>query len=209
VRRLIVLLVLATSGFFLSACLRLAKEAPARTHYALQASRSPVEPGKECPVLLVRPLTSASAHDGRGLVYRSGEHTWTRDFYHELFLSPAPLVTSLTTEWLRDSGLFSSVVAPGSYLPVDVAVEGEILELHGDYRERTPQAVATLSFLALRLPSGNGPPVLLFQKKMGGTEPLADDSPEELVRGLGAALGQALMELEKALQEALEGSPGA
>ena len=183
-------------------CLSLSKEAPIKRRYGLTARRSTLANDPIAAVLLVRDVAASSWYDGRGLVYRTGELTFDRDFYHEFFASPSTILSSEIRRWFQGSGLFKSVVTAGSYVDPDFFLEGEIVGLHGDYSETVGRAVVALNLLFLR--QGDGRPELVFQREFRAEKLLVDDEVDTLVLGLQAALEEIFSDVEGTVRSALE-----
>ncbi len=196
---------IASSSILLTSCLDLTKEAVLKRRFALTTERDPVQATEPKSVLMVRALSASSYCEGRGLTYRTGQKTFASDFYNEYFAPPALLITAEVQEWFLNSGVFGSVIAPGSYAAPTHVLEGEVTEFHGDYLESPGEAVVGLNLIFLqsnqegRLASGAK---LVFQKVFRSTVALSDDGPEALVTGLEQALAVVLRQAEEAVRDA-------
>ncbi|MFP4316440.1 MAG: ABC-type transport auxiliary lipoprotein family protein [Desulfovibrionales bacterium] len=173
----------------------LQQERPQRQFFALEVTR----PGDPLPdpqfkgTLNVRNFTVSPAFNRRNLVYRMGEAAYESDYYNLFLVDPGELVTQETTEWLRDANLFSAVIMPGSGLEYAYSLEGNLIELYGDFAEGKGAAVVRIQFFLLR--GQNGRSGVLLQKRYNHRVPLAERSPEALVQGYNQALAAILSEL--------------
>lgn len=136
----------------------------------------------------------APAFAGSELVYRLDDVKFTPDFYHAFIAQPGPMLGARMAEWLDRAGPFRAVAQPGSSVPAQFALEAAVTELYGDFRPgRAPAAVVSVQFTLVDL-SGVSPKMLL-ERSIGRRVPLAQASPDALVRGYGTALGEILSEL--------------
>jgi cholesterol transport system auxiliary component len=195
---------LALVAALTAGCLPVSREHPQKHYYVLSAEREREARGRGAPgpVLQVGTFRAAPAASGRQFVYRLGEAAYQTDFYNELLAPPDRLVTEQVRAWLAASGLFSAVVAPGSHLEADYALEGVLSELHGDYRDvRAPAAVLRVELLLVRRPLAEPGVVLHASHRM--VEPLGGTAPESLAAGWNRALRRLLEGLEGEVRDAL------
>ena len=118
-----------------------------------------VPPAVGGKTLLVRTLRVAPGLEARGLQVVQGDGSVRTDYYEEWTVPPADAVEDVLRRWLAASGLFSAVLAPGSRLRPDFALEGELLALVADPNTATSRAA--LSFVVLDLRAAASPRVLL------------------------------------------------
>lgn len=144
------------------------------------------------PVLLVRNVRAAPGLESRGLQWKLPDGSLHVDFYEQWAVPPAQAVEDALRLWLQDAGLFAAVMAPGSELPADLILEGELTEFLGD-----PQAGVARAALALVL-LDERPKVLrvALQKTESATAPLTSTEPPAVVQALEAALGDVLRQTE-------------
>ncbi|MHC4212378.1 MAG: ABC-type transport auxiliary lipoprotein family protein [Planctomycetota bacterium] len=159
---------------------------------------------KELPqdVLDLRRFTIASAYKSRELVYRTADHEYKTDFYHELLTSPAVMITDKTRQWLSRSGLFKAVVDSASNAEANYILEASITKLYGDFRPDV-QAGAVMEIRFFLLDEKNPDQAIILTKKYKKSVPLRTKEPESLVRALDKCLEEILMSLEKDLQQKL------
>jgi cholesterol transport system auxiliary component len=153
-------------------------------------------------VLAVRSFTIDPLYDGRGLKYRKGESEYESDFYHEFLVAPQVLLSSQVRNWLSQSGRFKTVLEPGSLIEPTHLLEGNILVLHGDFRDRSlPQAVIRVRvFLVANKHSG--PEVVLTRDYRAARDAEANTA-DALVTAFDRCLEQILSALEQDLEKVL------
>jgi hypothetical protein len=141
-------------------------------------------------------------YDSRGLLYRKDESEYQSDFYHEFLIAPQALITSQARNWLAQSGLFKTVLEPGSLLEATHVLEGSVLALYGDLREQNlPQAVLQIRFF---LVANQGSKFqIVFTRDYRASRQAQEKTPDALVAALDLCLAQILSQLEKDLGTAL------
>ena len=103
-----------------------------RQDWPLQVPRPAAMPAAPRPaggVLLLRGVAAAPGLDSRGLHRLRADGSMAVDYYDQWLVAPADGVEDSLRAWLAASGLFSSVVAPGSRLPSDQVLEVELTAL--------------------------------------------------------------------------------
>jgi uncharacterized lipoprotein YmbA len=183
-------------------CFTLTKPFPEKQFYVLDTSRS----GDQSPtiagsVLKVRQFPTVPEFQGRELVYRTHDLQYESDFYHEWFVSPSAMVTQQVQKWMGASGLFRYVLDGSSVVDETHVLEGSVLALYGDYREkRIPKAVMELRIqLVQETPRGTS---VTFQHDYHQSIPALDESPVALVNGWNECLQRILIALEDDLRQA-------
>ena len=154
-------------------------------------------------ILEVRHFTIDSAFNGKGFVYRTGEFEYESDFYNEFLVSPSAMITEKARTWLSESGLFKIVLDPGSQVDPTHIIEGNIIELYGDFRDKSsPTAVMEMRIFLLKVNPGKDPS-FVYGKTYKSSTGVDSKSPEGLVNTLGRCLEEILTNLEKDLVENL------
>ena len=143
-------------------------------------------------VLLVRTLRVAPGLEARGLQILQADGSVRTDFYEEWTVPPADAVEDVLRRWLAASGLFSAVLAPGSRLRADLALEGELLSLLARPADRLSRVSLGLVLLDLR-PS---PVRVLLQTDVAATAPLDSGEPPAVAHAGQAALASAMQMVE-------------
>jgi ABC-type uncharacterized transport system auxiliary subunit len=98
-------------------------------------------------VLLLRSIAAAPGLELRGLQSLRPDGSIRTEFYEEWAVPPAEGVEQALRQWLADCGMFAAVVAPGSRVPADIVLEGELTALWSIPAEH--RAHAALAFTAL------------------------------------------------------------
>ncbi len=129
-------LALAVSG-----CVSLGKRPAVKRRYVLNVERpdAAAGPKKLQPrILKVNPLHISPRFEGKGFVYRTGDKTYEVDFYNEFFISPSLTIAEELRAWLRESGLFRSVVSSRNTLRPTHILDVDVTRLYGDLRAKSP-----------------------------------------------------------------------
>lgn len=174
---------------------------PDKRSFVLRAERRDKQAAPpQGPVLGMRRFRVSPGYDSRGLVTRSDALTRKSDFYNEYFVAPGNMMEEIVGAWMRDSGLFSSVVPALSQLTPTHALEGTLVSLFGDYSGQ-PQAVVEMQLLVLDIRErGNR---ITAHGDYRRAMPVADRTPDSLVRGLSQATADILAAFEAELRGAL------
>lgn len=192
----ILLLILLGSG-----CI--SRHSYTKHQFLLEAARPALPPDRSRDIVLaVRSFTVDPAYDSRGLLYRKGESECESDFYNEFLIAPQALITSQTRNWLAQSGLFKTVLEPGSLLEATRVLEGNVLALYGDLRgQNLPQAVMQIRFF---LVANQGSQFqVVFTRDYRSSHQAQEKTADALVAAWDQCLAQILSELEKDLGSVL------
>ena len=170
-----------------------------KRQFVLEAARPAQPPGQARDIVLaVRTFTIDPAYSSRGLVYRKGESQYEPDFYHEFLTAPQDLITSQTRNWLAQSGLFKTVLEPGSLLQATHVLEGNVLALYGDLRGPSlPQAVLQIRFFLIATKDSKFQ--IVFTRDYQASHQAQEKTADALVAALDQCLVQILSNLEKDL----------
>jgi ABC-type uncharacterized transport system auxiliary subunit len=196
---------LLISGFLLSGCGQSA--IAERKYYVLDAVRE----GKPAAVhsdatLRLRRFNVDEAFATRELVYRVDEFRYEPDFYHQFLVLPGVMITEETRDWLANSSLFARVTAVGSRLESTYLLEGNVIDLHADFTQKTaPEAVVEIRFFLLVGPEANES-VALSETYRAAT-PIATRTAEAVVGALSKSLTDILTRLEADIAKVLARQP--
>lgn len=175
-------------------------------HTQTLAFDAPVDPvlkevGRSERVVSIRSLRVAAPFDERSLMYRVDDFSYNADPYAEFLGSPAETLSTPIRRWIAQSGLFQTVVEPGSALRPNSMAEITVLELYGDFRRSSaPAAILTLRFVLLDSPDGI-PGKLAFQGEYSRRVLLKGRTPTALMAGWNEALNSILAELGANLRQ--------
>lgn len=168
-------------------------------NFALRLPSRP--PNPTGPILQVAYFESEPQFGTGEFVYRISDFEWQSDFYHHWMDSPATLLTEWTRRWLAGSGQFREVGIPGLLEGASARLQGEILDLSGDFRQpNNPQANLSLR-MTLEGTAKHGKPIWTrtFHRKIALTE----RTPRGLVNAWNLALEEILTETTREAARAL------
>lgn len=162
-----------------------------------QPARQPLE-----VLLAVRDFTIDPVYGGRGLAYRKSESEYETDFYNEFLIAPHILLSSQTRRWLSRSGMFRTVLEPGSLVGPTHILEGNVQVLHGDFRSQNPpQAVIQIRIFLVA--SKGLQPEIVFTRDYQASQEAEAPTASALVAAFDRCLEQVLSALEEDLDRAL------
>ena len=154
---------------------------------------------KNANIIEVRRFTIDRTFSAKELTYRTGKFDYELDYYHEFLVSPAIMITAKTRDWLSASGLSRRVQEPGSYVEPTHVIEGNIVALYGDYRDKSsPTAVIGVRIFLLKMKTGQEP-VIVFGKTYESVVRLESQDPEGLIAGFDTCLKNIFTSLESDL----------
>jgi len=198
-RMLLCLLLLVVSACALN------QPTPIKQTFLLTASRpeasAPAPAANPGPTgtLKVLPFSVTAPYNAKSMVYREGDVRFEADYYNEWFAAPAAMLTDRTAAWLAKSGVFAKVLPPTSGLEGTLELEGIVVELMGDYRDKAkPLAAVAIQFHCSDVATGK----LVYDRLVRETSPLSERTPEALARGVDVALARILTRLENDLRQA-------
>jgi ABC-type uncharacterized transport system auxiliary subunit len=173
-----------------------------KQRYILDSQRaSSAEAGDNQNILEVRRFTIDPAFSTKSLTYRTGEFEYESDFYNEFLISPDAMITEKVRNWLSESGLSRRVLDPGSYVESTHVIEGNVIALYGDFRDKSsPTAVMEIRVFLLEMKTIKEP-TIIFGKTYKSSVALESKGPESLVRALDRCLVEILTDMEKDLTE--------
>lgn len=150
-------------------------------------------------VLLVRTLRAAPGLEARGLQVLQPDRSIRTDFYEEWSVPPADAVEDVLRRWLAASGLFSAVLAPGSRLRADLALEGELLSMLARPADRLSRVSLGLVLLDLRPSTVR----VLLQSEVDATAPLDNNDPPAIAHAGQTALASVMQTVEAQIRGAI------
>ena len=188
-------------GIMMTGCKNSAAVISQKNQYVLDAVRQPVDSQeKHSGVLKIRRFNVSSRFESYELVYRTGELTYESDFYNKFFAPPGALVTEETRKWLRQSGVFDTVLDMLSTADYDYVLEGDVQALYADYSVKNRySAVVEIRFVLVD--AAGARETIAFDKIYRDTQELATNEASDLVKGLSKCLSQILALLESDLRK--------
>jgi len=172
-------------------------------YYMLDVSREKLSsPATTEKVLIVRCFDISSRFRSSQLVYRTGEVDYETDSYNQFLNRPELSVSEQTRQWLSSSGVFKSVVNPGSNADPTHILEANITSFYGDFRDKTDlKAVMAIRFFLIEdLILDNK---VVFDKSYEAEAPLDSPSAQDLIKAYNQALADILTQFESDLKNAI------
>lgn len=191
-RNAILLILIISMPVVIAGCINLSKPAPDKRYFSLDvASEGDVTDAALGKTLKVLPFDISPIYARRQLVYRNMDMEYEADFYNEFFSDPSSMISGQTLNWLQSSGLFQYVIADRSRVQASHLLEGNIVKLYIDLREKShPKAQIEIQFFLLK--NGDVTRTVIFHETYSATVPVASTSTHDLVEGLNTALKQIL-----------------
>jgi cholesterol transport system auxiliary component len=192
---------LLASSFLLSGC---GQGAVAnRKYFMLEATRQgPPASFHSKATLQVRQFYVDQAFATRQLVYRVDTSRYEPDFYNQFLIPPGSMITERTRDWLTDSDLFQRVSSATSALESTYALEGNVIALYADFRQKSaPEAVMAIRFYLLATPDANESVVLT--KTFWAVAPIAANTADAVVGAMSKSLADILSRLEADIEKML------
>lgn len=156
----------------------------------------PLPPRAGGAVLLVRTVTAAPGLDRRGLLAMQPDGSLRADFYEEWAVAPADGVEAALRAWLAGSGIYAAVIASGSRLSSDLALECELTEFWADPGAGRAHAALALVLIDQR----RGGTRVRLQHTVTGEATLDGKDTPAAVHGVLAALADAFAQTAQALR---------
>lgn len=182
----------------LAAC-SLSRPPVERTTYLLTAPReAPAVPAPKPVAVKVRAMRAAPLYERREFLYRVDGERVRSDFYNEFAEAPESMLTAAVTAWLKNAGVFASVVEPGVPVDAPYALDGTIVALYGDARDPAKPAGEVAVQFYLVKQSGAGPE-LVYDRMLRSRVDLPTGDAQALAAGYSKALTQILTQLEQDL----------
>jgi cholesterol transport system auxiliary component len=153
----------------------------------------PPRPGG--PVLEVRTLRAGPGLEARGLQSLEPDGSIRTAFYEEWAVPPAQGAEDALRLWLADCGRFAAVLAPGSRMPAERVLEGELTALWTEPAARRARAALGVVVVEQR----GAVPRILLQRTVAAEAPLAGDAPPDAVAAQIAALAEVFATIEAGL----------
>jgi len=187
-----------------SACVRGVRPAPDLTYLDIIPGKASPAESISGDVLLLHRIGIQSPFDDRRLNYRTGPGTFEPDYYIRFVAAPSDIVTGRLETWLAESRLFQAVVESGTSVEYRYILEGEIIELYGDYSNpQQPSAVITAEFTLVDDAEGMGRIVL--NNRYRQVVPVSSPNPDGLAAGWGTALRNMFLDLTADIQDRFSG----
>jgi hypothetical protein len=177
------------------------KSYPERTYYLFEVSEpsNPLTPVQGTTVEVKR-FSISPGNEGKEFVYRTTDIQYLSDFYNQFFRPPSVILTEAVTQWLDQAQVFEDVLNPVSQALPIYFIEGNVVELYGDYRNQSAaKAVMKIQFYLLKTSDLGDQPNIVFGKTYESEQPIGSATPPNLMNGWNLALEDILGEFLKDL----------
>lgn len=183
----------------IAGCINLSKPAPDKRYFSLDVRREDAAAaatiGKTLKVLR---FNISPIYAKRQLVYRNRNLEYESDFYNEFFSDPSSMISGQALRWLEGSGLFQYVVTTRSMVEATHLLEGNVVALYIDLREKShPKAEMEIQFFLLK--AGDITRTVIYHGTYRASVPVDSTRTNDLVDGLNTALEKILIDFESDL----------
>lgn len=175
-----------------------------KQQYALEVNHGAGEQGEGgVGIVRVRRFQISEGFSGIGLVYRTSEVNYESDFYNEFMVSPVSIITEQSRRWLDDSGVFAGVVDTSSGVKAGYVLEGNVVCLYGDYRDKeSPEAVLEIEFTLISVKAMADP--IVFHRTYSAAKAVEPANAAALVNGFNGCLAEILGGFEADLRKVVK-----
>lgn len=187
-------------------CPSVTKPYPERTFFLFEVSNPPNNVATvKGATLDINRFSISPSSEGREFIYRTTDLEFRTDFYNQFFRPPTTIITETVRQWLDQSGLFEDVLNPVSQAIANYSIEGNIVELFGDYRNLdSAKAVLSIQLFLLKISEDGSDPQILLSKTYTSEQAIGIASPQNLMNGWNIALENILNEFLADLKSSLE-----
>ncbi len=186
---------------FTIGCGGINKSYPERTYYMFEISRQAVPlTAVKGTTVEVKRFNISPGSQGKQFIYRTTDIRYESDFYNQFFRSPSSILTKSVSQWIDQANIFEDVLSPVSQVFPNHLIEGNVIELYGDYRaQAAPKAVFKIQFYLLKISDLSDEPIIVFGKTYTSEKPIGSATPQALMNGWNLALEDILGEFLKDL----------
>lgn len=167
---------------------------PAKDRFGLQAQEIARASGEPAGALRVQRVHVAPPYNQREFVYRTGELSYSSDYYNLFVADPQDLITAEIVGGLAATGRFSNVLWGSSSADTPFKLEITVTRLEGDFRAGS-EPKATIAMHAVLLREADTLMQVVGQTDLEEAEPIPSKSPADLSAGWCRALGRCLTRL--------------
>ncbi len=156
--------------------------------YTLDLARGPGAAADASTIVLhIGRFDVSRRYEGESLVYRTGEFEYEADYYNRFLTPPGTMIREQVKKWLSRSPIVADVADRRSGSRADYTLEGEVIELYGDFRDKAaPAAVVEMQMMLLK--EGEPRTEIVFQETYSQKVPLEQTSVRMLLAGFKEAL---------------------
>jgi len=192
------LLIIVASGVSVSGCFR--REFPERRQYVVNVERNGPARSMSPIVIKVARVRAEPQYERKSFVYRTGEATYSDDFYNTFYVSPAQMTRATLQRWLADSNVFANVADVDSLVGADWLLESRLLEFYVD--KRVPETDNAVVRLGVTLVDATlSPPRAILERVYEQAQPSSRRDGGDYVAAWSDALAKLYAQLESDLVE--------
>jgi len=175
-----------------------------KQQYALEVSRGADEQGEGgVGIVRIRRFQISEGFSGIGLVYRTSEVNYESDFYNEFMVSPVSIITEQSRRWFGESGVFAGVFGTSSGVKAGYVLEGNVVCLYGDYRDKeSPEAFLEIEFTLISAKAMADP--IVFHRTYAAARAVEPANAAALVKGFNGCLSEILDSFEADLRKVVK-----
>ncbi len=167
-----------------------------KDYYMLEASRSAVTTSaaeqKADFTLIVDKFAVAEGFGGNSFIYRNKRGLFETDYYRRFFTDKGIMLSSITSQWLSDSGIFKLVADSRAGVTGDYRIKGLVNEMYADMSD--PKNFAAKLKMRVFIVDRSGK--VIFSNSYDITAPIAQANAEAVMAGANDCVLQYLTALE-------------
>ena len=156
------------------------------------------------PDLLVSPMLAAPGFDGSEMAYVRTPHEIEYFAHHRWVDAPARMLEPLLLRAAEQTGLFHSVVAPGSSADVELRLDSRLVHLRQLYRSGSGEIQLAVRLVLVEMASGR----VLGERVIEVNEPLQDFTPYNGVQAANRAVASLMSGTQDFLAAQLKSRQG-
>ena len=143
-------------------------------------------------------LSISPLFQSRSFTYRTAENSYEQDPYAGFLIPPEQALAESIRASMRASGVFGTVVPPGSNLAPSLVAEVSVTQLYGDFRKRS-QPVGTMEIHFICYEVNDGVPGRIVLDKVCAHETrMAARTPDALMAAWNSDLREIMEEINSA-----------
>jgi cholesterol transport system auxiliary component len=193
-------IILSLCIVFITGCASFNKPYPEITNYSLEVTRDlDATKEEEAMSLKVKLFSVSPRFDTKILVYKTDNFVYETDYYNRFMSFPSYMFTEQIAGWLAASPKIKYVADTRLGSPADYVLNGKILEMYGDFRNKE-QAKAALKIEMVFLDERGDNPEVVVQKIYSQEIALDEPTVSALIDGFNQGLENILLDFESDLE---------
>jgi cholesterol transport system auxiliary component len=156
------------------------------------------------PNLLVSPMLAAPGFDGSEMAYVRTQHEIEYFAHHRWVDAPARMLEPLLLRAAERTGLFHSVVSPGSRADVELRLDSRLVHLRQLYRSGSGEIQLAVRLVLVEMASGR----VLSERVIEVNEPLQQFTPYDGVEAANRAVARLMSGVQDFLAQQVKSRQG-